>query len=34
MKPTIDINEANFEAEVLKSNQHVLVEFATGWSLP
>ena len=34
MKPTIDINEANFETEVLKSNQPVLVEFATGWSLP
>ena len=34
MKPTIEINEANFETEVLKSNQPVLVEFATGWSLP
>src|ERR1700726_2103754 len=34
MKPTIDINEANFESEVLKSSQPVLVEFATGWSLP
>jgi len=34
MKPTIDINEANFENEVLKSSQPVLVEFATGWSLP
>jgi len=34
MKPTIQINEENFEAEVLKSNQPVLVEFATGWSLP
>jgi thioredoxin 1 len=34
MKPTIEINEENFEAEVLKSNQPVLVEFATGWSLP
>jgi thioredoxin 1 len=34
MKPTIEINEANFEAEVLKSSQPVLVEFATGWSLP
>jgi thioredoxin 1 len=34
MKPTIDINESNFEIEVLKSNQPVLVEFATGWSLP
>src|SRR5260370_7549974 len=34
MKPTIDINESNFENEVLKSSQPVLVEFATGWSLP
>jgi len=34
MKPTIEINEANFEAEVLKSSQPVLIEFATGWSLP
>jgi thioredoxin 1 len=34
MKETIEINEANFEAEVLKSSQPVLVEFATGWSLP
>ena len=34
MKPTIDLNEANFETEVLKSSQPVLVEFATGWSLP
>src|ERR1700675_4808547 len=34
MKPTIEINEANCETEVLKSNQPVLVEFATGWSLP
>ena len=34
MKPTIEINEANFETEVLKSSQPVLVEFATGWSLP
>jgi len=34
MKPTIEINEANFETEVLKSGQPVLVEFATGWSLP
>jgi len=31
---TIEINEANFETEVLKSSQPVLVEFATGWSLP
>jgi len=34
MKPTIEIDEANFETEVLKSSQPVLVEFATGWSLP
>jgi thioredoxin 1 len=34
MKPAIEINEANFETEVLKSSQPVLVEFATGWSLP
>jgi thioredoxin 1 len=34
MKSTIEINEANFEDEVLKSSQPVLVEFATGWSLP
>ena len=34
MRPIIEIDEANFEREVLKSNQPVLVEFATGWSLP
>jgi thioredoxin 1 len=34
MKPTIEINEENFETEVLKSSQPVLVEFATRWSLP
>ena len=34
MKSTVEINEANFENEVLKSSQPVLVEFATGWSLP
>ena len=34
MEPTIEINEANFETEVLNSSQPVLVEFATGWSLP
>jgi thioredoxin 1 len=32
--PIIEIDEANFETEVLKSSQPVLVEFATGWSLP
>jgi thioredoxin 1 len=31
---TIELNEANFETEVLKSTRPVLVEFATGWSLP
>ena len=34
MKPTIEINETNFETEVLKSIQPVMVEFATGWSPP
>ena len=34
MKPTIEVTGANFETEVLKSNQPVLVEFAPGWSLP
>jgi thioredoxin 1 len=34
MNPTIEINEANFETEVLNSSQPVLVEFGTGWSLP
>jgi thiol-disulfide isomerase/thioredoxin len=34
MKPTIEINDANFETEVLKSSQPVLIEFASGWSLP
>jgi thioredoxin 1 len=34
MTATIKIDEANFETEVLKSAQPVLVEFATGWSLP
>jgi len=34
MTQIIDIDEANFETEVLKSSQPVLVEFATGWSLP
>jgi thioredoxin 1 len=27
MKPTIDINRTNFEAEILESSQSVLVEF-------
>jgi thioredoxin 1 len=34
LRPIIEIDEANFETEVLKSTQPVLVEFATGWSLP
>ena len=34
MRPIIEIDEANFETEVLKSSHPVLVEFATGWSLP
>ncbi len=34
MKPTVEVTETNFETEVLRANQPVLVEFATGWSLP
>ena len=34
MRPIVQIDEANFETEVLKSSQPVLIEFATGWSLP
>src|SRR5260370_38511149 len=34
MKSTIEIDEEHFEIEVLRSNQPVLVEFATGWILP
>jgi len=34
MKPSVEVTETNFETEVLKSNQPVLVGFATGWSLP
>jgi len=34
MRPTVEVTETNFETEVLKSNQPVLVEFAPGWSLP
>src|SRR6266403_4971847 len=33
MKSTVEVTETNFEAEVLKSSQLVLVEFAPGWSL-
>ena len=34
MNPSLEVTEATFESEVLNATQPVLVEFATGWSLP
>src|SRR5438876_1819768 len=34
MKSTIEINQSNFETEVLKSNQPVLVDFWSEWCGP
>jgi thioredoxin 1 len=34
MKPTVEINELNFESEVLQSNQPILVDFWAEWCGP